>query len=146
MKFIDSKDISNKELRKLALEECKLLVDYFTKEEVDKLELESIEPECADTCIYGRMTGSCNSEKVYGFTRTLNTLIGKGDIPSSSFTGIRAQYYTTPLEEFIYRDTLEEYYGDYLPVEDRMPNTALIISEIKRLQIDILSQLKLMRF
>lgn len=136
MNFVNKYDIDDEELEKLALEECKLIVDYFTPEEINKLELHLVNPEMAKSCVYGIMTGTCNNERVYDFTKTLDTVIEvDSNIDKELIIDYRSQYYMTPLEEFIYQDTLnKEFNYPGIEDEDRMPNTALIIAEIKRLQ------------
>jgi hypothetical protein len=136
MNFVNKYDIDDEELEKLALDECKLIVDYFTSEEINKLKFHSINPEYTSTCIYGVMTGDCNTEKVYKFVQKLDTVIIEENFTEDVFNlNIRSHYYLTPLEHFILQDTLiEEYKNRNLEDQDRMPNTALIVTEIKRLQ------------
>jgi hypothetical protein len=139
MKYIDKKNLTDEQLKKLALKECKLLVNYFSKEEIDKLNLELIEPDMEHSCVYGLMTGSCNSERVNNFTKTLEEVI----IVSNCTEELekRSLKYVTPLEEFIYKDTETEIYEDSYDIDQdysvKLPNTTLILNEIKRLQNEL---------
>lgn len=97
--------------------ECELIKEYFSKEEIDKLELNLIDPTNENSCIYGIMTSSCNTRRVSTFiNENLNTLIINENKHNLPFTEEeRSYYYMTPLEEYIYeKGDKEDEYGDII--------------------------------
>lgn len=117
-KFIDSPS-DKEELWPLVVKECKLIKDNFTSEEINKLDLEDIDPTNSSSCIYGRMIGNCNNPRVEEFIQNnLDTLIKtlNFDKLDKDFNlDLRATYFVTPLEEYIFPTDEEdnEYYDNY---------------------------------
>jgi hypothetical protein len=87
----------------MAMEECDKIKAYFTKEEIDDLNEDDFDPELITRCIYGLMTGSCNSDRVTEFIeKNIDKVIltGGGQV-------FRSYNYVTPLEEIIFCETRE---------------------------------------
>ena len=55
----------SKKLKQRVLEEATLLKQHATPEEIKSLDLNTIEPNHFDQCIYGQMTGNCYSERAH---------------------------------------------------------------------------------
>ena len=55
----------SKKLKQRVLEEATLLKQHATPEEIKSLDLNTIEPDKFDQCIYGQMTGNCYSERAH---------------------------------------------------------------------------------
>lgn len=136
MNFISIESISEEELKRLALKECQLIVDNFNPTEINRLWDNIIDPSITDECIYGTMTGSCNSPRVFDFINTLETVIKYKDMENFN-KNIRSLYYMTPLETFIYIDEEEKEAADWdedLTYEEQYPRTTLIMETIKKIQ------------
>lgn len=97
----------------LVVEECRLIKQNFSEEQIDKLEVELINGNSATSCVYGIMTGDCNSTRVSKFIRDyIDTLVMGSDIKAVQTedydildeTNTRSCTFTTPMEEYIYED------------------------------------------
>jgi hypothetical protein len=92
---------------KLVEQEAKLIKKHFTSEEIDKLQFEIIDGDSKENCIYGLMTGTCNSSRVYNFIKNnLNVLIKSFGSNVNTIDNIDIEnrshdYFVTPLEEYI---------------------------------------------
>ena len=92
----------------LVEKECKLIKENFSQEEIDNLFDEDIDPNSVTDCIYGKMTGDCNSTRVFNFIQNnIFTVVKtdyKGEQSLKVFTpeNKRCYFFMTPLEEFIY--------------------------------------------
>lgn len=71
----------DQKLKKLVVKEVLNLRKYATKKEIEKLDLNTLNPEKSNFCIYGQMTGSCFSERAY-------TLLNKCTEPYSTYLSI----------------------------------------------------------
>lgn len=74
----------------LVEKECKLIKN-FTQEEIDNLfDEEEIDPNSTTECIYGKMTGNCNSLRVFNFIQNnISTVVKtdyKGEEPIEELT------------------------------------------------------------
>lgn len=108
MEFIDSPE-NKEELWPLVVKECELIKNNFSKEEIDKLELDIIDPTTSTACIYGIMVGDCNNIRVHKFILSnLNVLIKQINFGNKVIDWARASYYMTPLEEYIHPTRKEE--------------------------------------
>ena len=91
--------------------ECELIKKHFTSEEINKLELDIIDPTSTTACLYGHMVGDCNNIRVNRFIeQNLNTLIKSGNyskLETDFDSDDRSFYYMTPLEEYIYDYSLD---------------------------------------
>lgn len=100
--------VDKEELFPLVEKEVALIKQNFAKEEIEKLRVRHIDPNMADECIYGTMTGSCNSERVVEFIENnLPTIVKVGEVRDYEIGDdydpeIRSYYFMTPLEEYIY--------------------------------------------
>ena len=114
---IIEKPINVEDLFPLVEKECKLIKENFTQKEIDNLfdEDEGINPNSTTDCIYGKMTGDCNSARVLNFIQNNISIVVKTDYkregPIEELTPEekRSYFFMTPLEEFIYNpDTQNE--------------------------------------
>lgn len=105
-------------LLNLVVEEAVNLKKYATKKELSKLDYTHLAGNHPDNCIYGQLTGSCNSARAYRLIRkccdkvykeeesadiillgkNLNGKPKKLECPSS-----RLDYYSSPIENFLIR-------------------------------------------
>lgn len=69
----------NEELRQLALQEIKNLWVHATKEELARLDHNAINPFSIDNCIYGQLTGDCDSGRAHELIRLCTWAIYKLD-------------------------------------------------------------------
>lgn len=107
------------ELEALVIEEAKNIKNYAKKEEIDNLKYDYLAGYSKHDCIYGQMTGDCESERSYRLIHsccnrvysTQNTPTGSNTIISSKLNGKpkqlgdycnRARYYVSPIEKFLY--------------------------------------------
>lgn len=105
----------NKEdLLPLVEKEVELIKSNFTEEEINRLVNAHIDPNMADKCIYGTMTGDCNSERVIKFIENnITTVVKVGEVRGYKIGDkydpeIRSYYFMTPLEDYIYDDSKTE--------------------------------------
>lgn len=91
------------------IEEATNLKKYATPEELDKLTLERLNPANVFNCIYGQMTGSCNSAraleliqkccpKAYQNSESDKLVSTDCDYPNSRIF----YYFWSPIEKFTY--------------------------------------------
>lgn len=117
MKFEIIYALESKNFEEEAYEEAKQIVKYFSRDEINKLQKNLLDPVHGERCIYGLMTGDCNSRRAVRFIKTLpkgyiesrnfldstekifNSKID--DIPEDILT-CRSVYFMTPLECYIY--------------------------------------------
>lgn len=104
--------MNKKEFHKHVKHEIEQLLIYATKEERDKLDFNSLHPRNPCLCIYGLMTGSCNTARskelrkfccnvFFGGIKGINSdcyYYSKRNITKESFTGF------SPLEVYITLD------------------------------------------
>lgn len=57
--------ISKEEFFKYTLEEINNIKKHATPEEISKLDIDNLDPSSSYGCIYGLMTGNCNSDRAY---------------------------------------------------------------------------------
>lgn len=107
----------SQKLKVLATEEAEKLKMFATKEEISKLNLSTFEPDDRLNCIYGQMTGNCNSERanelimncakrIYDTSEARNDCFIQcklGGKPYSVFR-FRINEFISPIELIIYRD------------------------------------------
>ena len=53
----------NQELKDLVIKEADNIKKFATKEEIGKLNFETLDPTHLKLCIYGQMTGDCDSDR-----------------------------------------------------------------------------------
>lgn len=105
------------EMKALATEEAVKLKQYATKEELDNLDLKDLDPLDEDSCIYGQMTGGCNSERaqelimlcanrVYDVKHVDHNFDLNANVNGSPYKvrkiSSRSQQYQSPIEMLIY--------------------------------------------
>lgn len=96
----------------LVKKECELIRQHFSQEEIDKIELSTINGADVKKCIYGQMLGNCNHPKVANFiVDNLDTVclehqeeINTIDVKARSFQSLY-----TPLEHYISPTKVEEW-------------------------------------
>ena len=110
----NEKLIKNKaEFMKLVLFEIEGLKTHATQEQKDALDLSRLNPQSSFTCIYGQMTGNCNSDAAFvlakkcGIEITINgpTDDSELDIPNLQRLAMKEPkkyMYFTPMEMYIY--------------------------------------------
>lgn len=103
-----------KTMWELAIKEAKKLKKFATQEEKDSLDIETFNGESKMRCIYGQMTGHCESiranelilkscEKVYSTKKVRNLANGKlNGKPNKVDTTLRTQIYVSPIEMLIF--------------------------------------------
>jgi hypothetical protein len=106
-------DIYEESFVQLVKKECKAIKNYFGKYQIDRLIASKIEGQSVSKCIYGTMTGSCNSIDVANFIlNELDTLIvaNKPVDYVDSFNVYNRSYESlmTPLEVYIMPTDKEE--------------------------------------
>lgn len=93
-------------LWKFAKKEINKIKTHFTKEEINKLDFNTLCGDCTDKCIYGQMTGNCNTPRAVEFIKNLDVVIkgSNDDIkPGENFDeNQRDLLFLSPLEEYIY--------------------------------------------
>lgn len=105
---------------KLVIEEAKNLKKNATKEELENLNFEELDPDWPVKCIYGQMTGSCNSERAVNLIvtcakRVYHSNCSNGKTLSNKLNGspvgLHRNKYWSPIEVFIinakYNDSSE---------------------------------------
>ena len=109
--FISSGDFwSRPDFLALVKTEAKLIKQYFTSEEINRLEADMVDGDSESSCIYGLMVGTCNSARVNDFiVDNLDVLIRSRNFKDPEFNEFRPfdrsfWYYMTPLEEYITPD------------------------------------------
>jgi hypothetical protein len=95
----------------LVKKECKLIKEFFTEEERDKLKFisyQKIDGDSPNECIYGTMLGTCNHPRVMDFILDkLDVVIDSHFIKNPrmcdgrDMVTQRAVFFVTPLEEYI---------------------------------------------
>lgn len=106
-----SQNINDPELTREVKEECKLIKEYFSEEEIGKLTLKELDGEDVHKCVYGQMVGSCNSSRVANFiVNNLNVVYTDSvhDDIQTIIPNYRSSDLLTPLEYYI-RPTEQEY-------------------------------------
>lgn len=112
---------NNKEtLQKLVIKEATRLKKHATKEELSKLDFDTLHPDHWQRCIYGQMTGDCFSQRAYElilecaprvYVAPLSDSTSCGLEPDGKLNGkphsikhhsVRGDYYFSPIERFIY--------------------------------------------
>lgn len=115
----------NKKLFELVIKEAINLKKYATKKQLSKLNIKTLDPDQTDLCIYGQMTGDCNSaeaqkliiqccDRVYSTRNAVSDILKKAKLsgkPEEIF-GRRIYKYISPIEAFIYR--YPEYNGELI--------------------------------
>jgi len=117
----DEVNIYEEDFVKLVQEECKLIPQHFTSEEIDKVFNSEINGESSSECVYGTMVGDCNNKKVSDFIiNNLSTITVANDsatfdnkifLPEDrTFVSIMTpvELYITPRESEIYEDLEDE--------------------------------------
>lgn len=97
-------NINDPELIKEVKEECRLIKEYFSKEEIGRLKLAYLDGEDVHKCVYGQMIGNCNSPKVANFiVNNLNVVYTSliYDNIQTIKLDHRSSYWLTPLEYYI---------------------------------------------
>ena len=108
-----------KKLQKLALQEAEKLREYATPEQKARLNVHTFNPQRERNCIYGLMTGSCETPAAHELARHCTTGLFDSEVVNDSWN--RREYYNgrrrkrergyfTPLEVYIYdnyKDGLE---------------------------------------
>lgn len=102
-------------MKELATGEAKKLKKFATKDEIDNLNLKQLDPADISRCIYGQMTGDCNSRRAQELigkccTQVYDTaLVSKNyDINAQlngkpfEIPGERHTHYQSPIEMLIY--------------------------------------------
>ena len=82
--------ISKKEFLKDVKHEIDMLKKYGTKEELDRLNFSTFNPNMVIDCIYGQMTGSCMSSRAKELMdksciRTMNLVYGSCSVVNKTF-------------------------------------------------------------
>jgi hypothetical protein len=106
-------DIYEESFVELVKKECKAIKNYFGKYQINKLIASKIDGQSVTKCIYGTMTGSCNSIDVADFIlNELDTLIvaNKPLYSVTDFDVYQRSYESlmTPLEVYITPTDKEE--------------------------------------
>ena len=105
-----------KKLQKLALQEAEKLREYATPEQKARLNVYNFNPQREHACIYGLMTGSCETPEAHELARHCTTGLFDSEVVSEavSVSGSslqefydgrrkrRERGYFTPLEVYIY--------------------------------------------
>lgn len=73
-------EIGSKEYLDTVMQEIEGIKKYATKEQIEKLNLDTFEPEGISTCIYGQMTGSCFSPQTTALIKQINIPLYVTDI------------------------------------------------------------------
>ena len=100
MKFIkEPQDLET--LYPLVVKECELIKQHFPEvSNLFDLEIEEFDTTHKKDCIYGKMIGDCNDNRVTKFIDDNLQIVIKGDALSSA--PYRTVKYMTPLEVYIY--------------------------------------------
>ena len=119
---IHYEELEFEELFELAKPEIKAIVDYFPIEKIREVLVTYIDGGNVEECIYGRLTGNCDSEESRKFIKNhINDLFFSNgshgiDIDEAFDDRFRTIYYMTALESYIYpnQNEIEFYYeNDY---------------------------------
>ena len=112
----------NKTLEKLVIKEATNLRIHATKEERDRLNLGTLDGEKTHKCIYGQMTGSCDSNRanelivlcapnIYLADKEGDIFNGKlGGKPRYTYMVNRLSFYVSPIEKYIYWNNPKTYF------------------------------------
>ncbi len=106
----------DKILEELVIEEAINLKKYAKKEELDKLDYDNLDGDCAYKCIYGQMTGDCESNRAYNLIKkcaikVYNVTSDEDRIETSVLNGKpknlknysdRLEHYISPIERFLF--------------------------------------------
>ncbi len=85
----------------LVIQECELIKQHFPEvSNLFDLEIEEFDTTYKKDCIYGKMIGDCNDDRVTKFIEDNLQIVIKGD--TSSSVPYRTVKYMTPLEVYIY--------------------------------------------
>lgn len=119
-------------LEKLVTMEAKKLKSIATKDELNLLDFDRLDPECRSSCIYGQMTGNCNSSRAIDLIKKSCTQVyTKGPDAINTFNGVKLNgkpnnsrvghniAYFSPIEIFIYKH------------ENREQNNKILIEFLK---------------
>lgn len=101
-------NLSFEELFELSKPEMDQIVNYFGSEKVNDLLNKRIQGDLPHRCIYGHLTGSCNSSEAEEFIKNNVKVHIYHDYNASTISNRSATYFT-PLELYIY-PTKEEYH------------------------------------
>lgn len=106
-----------KTLKNLATKEAENLKKVATNHELAKLDIATFNPEDTTCCIYGQMTGHCNSARanelivkcatrVYDTSEATNSMFTKCKLGGKPYTvDIRRTFaFISPIELIIYKD------------------------------------------
>ena len=110
LKLIQMKDL---ELEAFVIEEATNLKKYATKEELAKLNYNHLEGDNRFKCIYGQMTGTCDSNRASNLIFLCVSRVYKsgkfysfkGELNGASTRAkeFRSCSYHTPIEKFLYK-------------------------------------------
>jgi hypothetical protein len=93
--------MTREKLSEMALKEVKHIKKVATQEEIARLDFTTFKHDSVHTCIYGQMTGYCDSERARGIARrSLNTYWENGMIILENISDSQERY--TPLELYLY--------------------------------------------
>ncbi len=110
--------VNIKTLKELARIEVENIKQHATKKEISKLNIETFDPNDHGECIYGQMTGSCNSKRAMNLIieccnkvlstegmdeNILDRCILNGEPRKLEDFNDRIDYYVSPVESLIYR-------------------------------------------
>lgn len=127
MKIYKQYTLTHEELFEMAKPEMDAMPKHFLFPAITEMLENSIEGDDSARCIYGRLTGSCNSEEAKRFIQKyIKHLIKidnsiEGHIAYNKILSVeesfqkdvtRAAYYETPLEQYIYPTKEEEDFQD----------------------------------
>lgn len=100
-------------MKKLATSEARKLKKFATKEEINRLNLKTLNPEYQFECIYGQMTGNCFCDRSHDLIREcatklyeiqkerMETAVINGSPKKTNLQNRRAHYYS-PIEALIF--------------------------------------------
>lgn len=106
--------IRMKKMWQLAIKEAVKLKKHATKKEISKLDISDFNPDSESRCIYGLMTGHCESERanelilkccerVYSNTNSPSRANNKlNGAPTKQIEYSRLSQYTSPIETLIF--------------------------------------------
>ena len=95
--------LSNFEKEVYVKKECESIKRFFAKEEIDKLHPEIIDGDSISRCVYGIITGDCNSKKAARFIcNHVDVMVSNYDINTEiPEANLRGAFFTTALEQYI---------------------------------------------
>lgn len=106
--------LTNKKYLNLVASELRAIKKHATKKEINRLEIETLNPRHTKSCIYGQMTEDCRSSRAVklinqccaSFIKEFGTLIKRKPLTRNTSIGI-IQYYSN-LESYIMDASEEE--------------------------------------